>query len=179
VKRIMRGAGVLAAFSALLLAGCGDGGADTDAMESDMGDMPAAMEPGAEPMEPATSGPAFVDPNQASRDELAGVEGMSAAAADALIAGRPYSDMLAVDRVLAAHVDSAGRETVYSRIWIPIDLNAASEEEILLIPGVGPRIAGEFEEYRPYQNIEQFRREMGKYVDENEVARLERYVSIR
>ena len=49
---------------------------------------------------------------------------------------------------------------------------------ILMVPGVGDRMAHEFEEYRPYQNIEQFRREIGKYVDEDEVARLERYVTL-
>ena len=37
----------------------------------------------------------------------------------------------------------------------------------------------EFEEYRPYASMDQFRREIGKYVDEDEVARLERYVEIR
>ena len=37
----------------------------------------------------------------------------------------------------------------------------------------------EFKEYRPYSRIEQFRREIGKYVDDDEVARLERYVEIR
>jgi hypothetical protein len=37
----------------------------------------------------------------------------------------------------------------------------------------------EFEEYRPYQSIEKFRREIGKYVNPQEVARLERYVTIR
>jgi hypothetical protein len=37
----------------------------------------------------------------------------------------------------------------------------------------------EFEEYRPYRAIEQFRREIGKYVDSAEVARLEHYVAIR
>jgi hypothetical protein len=36
----------------------------------------------------------------------------------------------------------------------------------------------EFKEYRPYKAIEQFRREIGKYVDKREVARLERYVTI-
>jgi hypothetical protein len=36
----------------------------------------------------------------------------------------------------------------------------------------------EFKEYRPYTSIEQFRREIGKYVDEGEVARLEGYVTI-
>jgi hypothetical protein len=37
----------------------------------------------------------------------------------------------------------------------------------------------EFEEYRPYTSIAQFRREIGKYVDSTEVARLERYVMVR
>ena len=37
----------------------------------------------------------------------------------------------------------------------------------------------EFKEYRPYTYIEQFRREIGKYVDETEVARMERFVTIR
>ena len=50
--------------------------------------------------------------------------------------------------------------------------------EIELIPGVGGRMRHEFEEYRPYTSIEQFRREIGKYVDDDEVARLERYVRI-
>jgi len=34
-------------------------------------------------------------------------------------------------------------------------------------------------EYRPYTSIEQFRREIGKYVDKDELARLERYVAVR
>jgi hypothetical protein len=37
----------------------------------------------------------------------------------------------------------------------------------------------EFEEYRPYSAMAQFQREMGKYVDDEEVARMSRYVEIR
>ncbi len=121
----------------------------------------------------------MLDPNAATRDELLAVPGMDAALADQLIAGRPYADMTAVDKVLAPRLSEEQRDGVYARLWKPIDLNSASEEEILLIPRVGNRMAHEFEEYRPYRNIEQFRREIGKYVDETEVARLERYVTIR
>ena len=63
-------------------------------------------------------------------------------------------------------------------MFIPLNLNTAGEAEILLIPGVGKRMAHEFEEYRPYRNIEQFRKEIGKYVNQQEVARLERYVTL-
>ena len=127
----------------------------------------------------ATSG-AMLDPNAATKDQLTAVPGMTAAAADALIAGRPYQDMVAVDKALAGSIASAdARKQVYAKLWKPIDLNSAKGEEILLIPGVGARMRHEFEEYRPYSNIEQFRREIGKYVDKDEVARLEQYVTVK
>ena len=63
-------------------------------------------------------------------------------------------------------------------VFVPMDLNSASGDTFSTIPGMSGRMVREFEEYRPYASIEQFRREMGKYVDENEVARLERYVFI-
>jgi hypothetical protein len=37
----------------------------------------------------------------------------------------------------------------------------------------------EFKEYRPYRALAQFDREIGKYVDAKELARLRRYVEIR
>ena len=36
----------------------------------------------------------------------------------------------------------------------------------------------EFKEYRPYASMEQFKREIGKYVDDSELARLSRYVTL-
>jgi DNA uptake protein ComE-like DNA-binding protein len=70
------------------------------------------------------------------------------------------------------------RSELFVTLFVPINLNTASREEILLVPGVGRRMAHEFEEYRPYKAMAQFRREIGKYVDEDEVARLERYVTL-
>ena len=62
---------------------------------------------------------------------------------------------------------------------VPININTASDADILKIPGVGPRMLREFKEYRPYTSIEQFRREIGKYADKAEVARLEKYIVIK
>ncbi len=62
---------------------------------------------------------------------------------------------------------------------VPININTATDAEILRIPGVGPRMLREFKEYRPYTSIAQFRREIGKYVDKAEVARLEKYIVIK
>jgi DNA uptake protein ComE-like DNA-binding protein len=122
----------------------------------------------------------FIDPDAATREQLTTIPGLTPQTADAIVAGRPYQNMTAVDRILSrANLSEQQRDTIYTRLWKPIDLNTASKEEILLIPGVGPRMQHEFEEYRPYRSIEQFRREIGKYVDAQEVARLERYVTLR
>lgn len=69
--------------------------------------------------------------------------------------------------------------TVVDVTIVPININTATDAEILRIPGVGPRMLREFKEYRPYTSIEQFRREIGKYVDKAEVARLEQYIVIK
>jgi len=60
-----------------------------------------------------------------------------------------------------------------------INLNTATDAQLMTIPGMGPRMLHEFKEYRPYTSIEQFRREIGKYVDKAEVARFEQYVTIK
>jgi DNA uptake protein ComE-like DNA-binding protein len=61
---------------------------------------------------------------------------------------------------------------------VPINLNTASDADILSIPGVGAKMLHEFKEYRPYKSLEQFRRQIGKYVDKKELARLETYVTL-
>ncbi|HEU4563074.1 MAG TPA: hypothetical protein VFS05_00440 [Gemmatimonadaceae bacterium] len=176
MTRLFRPAALLGAASLVVaIAACSSeprADADTTATAADS----AAISPPAAG-EAATG--AMLDPDAATKEQLTAIPGVSAQLADAIIAGRPYQNMLAVDKVLAAQLSEQQRDTVYTRLWKPIDLNTASGDEIMLIPGVGQRMKHEFEEYRPYRTIEQFRREIGKYVDDAEVARLEKYVTIR
>jgi DNA uptake protein ComE-like DNA-binding protein len=60
-----------------------------------------------------------------------------------------------------------------------LNINTASGAEFLAaIPGLGDRMVHEFEEYRPYRSIQQFRKEMGKYVDPAKVAEYEKYIFV-
>lgn len=119
----------------------------------------------------------LLDPNIADPDQLADT-GLTGDAIAALVQDRPFDNMLQVDETLGELMEDEAREAVYARMFLPLDLNTASAEEIMLIPGVGNRMAHEFDEYRPYSEIIEFRREIGKYVDDAEVARLEQYVRI-
>ena len=155
---------------------CADAAEDDQQMNTERTAEVPPPAPAPVPVEPTGSG--MLDPNTATAEQLATITNLNPTLATALVQGRPYSDMRAVDRALGA-LSEEQRDSVYTRVWMPLDLNSATKEEIELIPGVGPKMRHEFEEYRPYTSIEQFRREIGKYVDENEVARLERYVTIR
>ena len=59
-----------------------------------------------------------------------------------------------------------------------INLNTATEDEFKAIPNVGEKMAHEFEEYRPYASIEQFRKRMSNYVDADTIAEYEKHVFV-
>ena len=91
---------------------------------------------------------------------------------------RPYRALAQFRREIGKYVDDKELARLEQYVFVPINLNTASDADILSIPGMGQRMLREFKEYRPYKAIQQFRREIGKYVDDKEVARLERYVTL-
>ena len=120
----------------------------------------------------------LLDANSATETELRTAPNVDAALAAKILASRPIAGASALDELLAATLGEPQREQLYGRLFVTINLNTASRAEILLIPGLSDRMAHEFEEYRPYTSLEQFRREIGKYVPPAEVARLEQYVFV-
>ena len=119
-----------------------------------------------------------VNANLASVDELRGLPHLTASIVDGLMEHRPFLSMTDLHAYLSPSLTADQVTELHARLFVPINLNTASREEILLVPGVGARMAHEFEEYRPYRALAQFRREMGKYVDDVEVTRFERYVFV-
>ena len=126
----------------------------------------------------AESASGVMNANTATAEEIAGLPHMDEVLAEVVINNRPYVTIGELNHLLSSDLDDDQLEALYGRLFVPINLNDATRSDILLIPGVGGRMAHEFEEYRPYSNIDQFRREIGKYVDEEEVARLEQYVTL-
>jgi DNA uptake protein ComE-like DNA-binding protein len=120
----------------------------------------------------------ILDANTASREELIGLAQLDQSLVESILAHRPYETIGALHELLSRSLDAETLEALYANLFVPLKLNSASDSDIQLIPGVGRKMAHEFEEYRPYTSIEQFRREIGKYVDEQEVARLEQYVTL-
>ena len=125
-------------------------------------------------------GKAFVhiNLNTAPSDEIMLIPGAGKKMAHEFEEYRPWKSWAQFDREIGKYVgkDEVARLAQYC--FIPIKLNTASDEDILSIPGVGQKMLHEFKEYRPYKSMEQFNKEIGKYVGAKEVNRLARYVTI-
>ena len=120
----------------------------------------------------------MLDANTATAAQLASAAGVSPALAEAIVAGRPYASVIDFNARLRETLSQEAAADVLVNVFVPVNLNTASREEIELIPGMSDRMVHEFLEYRPYEDMNEFDREIGKYVDEAEVARFRRYVTL-
>ena len=116
--------------------------------------------------------------NTASEEEILMIPGTGKRMLHEFLEYRPYKTLAQFHKEIGKYVDKTEFARLEQYVFVSINLNTASDEDILSIPGMGKRMLGEFKEYRPYANIEKFRKEIGKYVDKKEVARLERYVTL-
>lgn len=125
-------------------------------------------------------GKAFVhvNLNTGTPQELRLIPGVGARMAIELEEYRPWRSWAQFDKEIGKYLDTAEVERIKRHVFIPLDLNAASQADFMTIPGVGKRMAHELEEYRPWKTRQQFEKEIGKYVDAREVARLWRFVTI-
>lgn len=122
--------------------------------------------------------PNLLDPNLATEQQLAKVPQLTPALIKGIMDKRPFLTMSELNAVLSPALGREQLAEVYARMFVHLNLNTASKDEILMIPGVGNRMLHEFEEYRPYRSLSQFNREIGKYVKADELARLESYVFV-
>ena len=118
----------------------------------------------------------LLNANTASEESLKALAALSNEQVGTILANRPYAKWAALNTELADSLSAEELEELYGKLFVPLRLNSELEADFQLIPGVGRKMAHEFDEYRPYADWDQFRREIGKYVDEDEVARYEQYV---
>ncbi len=120
----------------------------------------------------------LLDPNIASEKDLLALPHLNATIVKGMMERRPFLKMADLNAFLRPALKKEQLAELYAKLFVHLNLNSATEEEIMMIPGVGKRLAHEFEEYRPFKSLAQFRKEIGKYVNEEEVARLEQYVFV-
>ncbi len=119
------------------------------------------------------------DVNIAAEKDLAALPNMTPAIAKALVAKRPFASPAELNAFLLSQGLTAEQAMAfYQSAFVHINLNTATNEEILLVPGAGRRMVREFGEYRPWKTYAQFDKEIGKYVGPEATARLAQYTFI-
>ena len=148
-KRRQRAAGGMMAILIGLLVACGGGGATA---------------------EPTAVAAIATAPSQATTAPI------ETTAASAETTAAPAEATTAIEATIATTATTAPAAVA---TLTKLNLNTVSGDELLAtIPNFSSRMVREFEEYRPYVSIQQFRREIGKYVDEATVAGYEQYVYV-
>ena len=119
------------------------------------------------------------DANTAAEKDLLAMPHMTPAIVKGLIDKRPFASITGLHAYLLSQKLTAEQAAAfYGKAFVHINLNTATPEEILLVPGAGKRMVREFDEYRPWKTYAQFDREIGKYVGAEQAARLAQYTFI-
>lgn len=125
-----------------------------------------------------------VDINRGTDAELTLIPGLDTKKLAAVKAGRPWKDFDQFTTTFGKATSAAEATRVEQYLFIPIELNTWTDAimDTFASIGVGTRQwKREFAEYRPWTSMEQFEREIGKYVRARpaELKRLQRYVIIK
>lgn len=125
-----------------------------------------------------------VDLNRGTDAEFMLIPGMDARKLAAIKGKRPYADFTTFTAEVTRAANAAEATRLEQFVFIPIELNTHTDAimDTFASIGVGTRRwKREFVEYRPWTSMEQFDREIGKYVRANpsELQRLKRYVYIK
>ena len=116
--------------------------------------------------------------NTATREEILLVPGAGTRMAREFAEYRPWKTWAQFDKEIGKYVGADATNKLKQYCFIPLNLNTATDEDILSIPGAGNRMVREFKEYRPWKTKAQFDKEIGKYVGDKETTRLWRFVTI-
>ncbi len=120
-----------------------------------------------------------VNLNTGSPEEILLIPGAGKRMAREFAEYRPWKTWAQFDKEISKYVGQPETDRLKQYVFIPVNLNTATDQDILSIPGAGSRMVREFKEYRPWKTQAQFEKEIGKYVGAKEVARLWRYVVIQ
>src|SRR5260370_943400 len=95
----------------------------------------------------ARAGKGLIAPNTAAESDLRPLPAMTPAIVKGMIERRPFKSVVELNKfLLDQKVTPEQTREFYRKAFVPINLNTATRDEFLLIPGVGSRMSAEFME---------------------------------
>jgi DNA uptake protein ComE-like DNA-binding protein len=124
---------------------------------------------------------AFVNINldTGTREEFVLVPGAGNRMAKEFAEYRPWKSWLQFDKEIGKYVGQQETDRYKQYMFIPINLNTASDDVLLTVPGATPAMIQAFKKSRPWKSMDQFNIEIGKASGPKEAGRLGRYFVIQ
>ena len=122
-----------------------------------------------------------VDANTAAEADLTKMPGMTPAIAKALVAARPFDSITALNTfLLGQKLTQEQANELYRHIFVHINLNTATVQQLESLPGVGPATAKRILEYRQkngsFKKVEELMNIKG--IGEKSFLKLKPYVTV-
>lgn len=139
---------------------------------------------GGQPAQNATDvvqGPLMLNPNEASAADLGAlteITGLSVNVVPYMLKERPFSSHVEFDQFLNRYLNAESKKVVYSKLFVPADINNAPRSSFFLIPGVNKEISFALKEGKPYDNFAAFEMAAAKHFEPAERAKLKYYVHV-
>jgi radical SAM superfamily enzyme with C-terminal helix-hairpin-helix motif len=112
-----------------------------------------------------------------TREEIMLIPGMGNRMVREFLEYRPYTAITQFRKEIGKYVDEVEVARLEKYVFVPINLNSATDETLLSIPGLTPELLRALKDHRPFKNPQEFRSEIAKYMSANELGRLERYLT--
>jgi hypothetical protein len=116
--------------------------------------------------------------NTGTREEFVIIPGTGTRMAKEFAEYRPWKSWSQFDKEIGKYVGQQETDRFKQYMFIPLNINTASDADLLTIPEAGSMVRL-FKESRPWKTKAQFEQEVGKAVGPKETARLWRYVVIQ
>ena len=84
-----------------------------------------------------------LNPNLADDGELTALDGVTDAIAAAITAARPVASNVELDTVIGGALSYDEKSALRQKLFLPINLNTAAEDELKLVPGINGKMVHE------------------------------------
>ena len=117
-------------------------------------------------------------PTPPTAEQLAGTEGVSEETGRRDRRRPALCQRHRPQRQLLETLSAEEAAAVLTSVFVPVNLNSGTEEEIRLIPGMTDKMVHEFEEYRPYADMGVFDRESASMSTKPKLNGFKNYVTL-
>lgn len=89
---------------------------------------------------------------------------------------RPWRSWAQFDREISKYVGQEATDRLKQYVFIPLNVNSASDQDLMTIPGTNAALLARLKQGRPWASWEQLEQQLARSADPKEAARVSRFL---